>query len=74
MEMPEGWKNLRLPEEASEFVTICLTKDELNPLLDLMKEMAQTIELYSKALYGFHPQLDVKGPAIQTLKKFKEWK
>lgn len=68
MEMPEGLK--RLNEICGKDIPCPVAHEAVA----LMKEMAECLELYANGLYGLHPLMDVKGPAIQMIRKFQEWK
>lgn len=86
MEMPEGWKRIL----KTEFQKLSIEGpkqpfkylDDFKYGLDLMKEMAEALELADKIIMGSIPDtlLTYREPseneltAGRVLKKFKEWK
>ena len=66
MEMPEGYKKI-LAANKYGGLGVMFSYEGTNTILDLMKEMAEALELQSQ-----WTTLTDEGYAI--LKKFKEWK
>lgn len=63
-EMPEGWKEARVRFTGS--------KHRIQ-MLDLMKEMAEAVELIAKGKRPLDPHSDQQR-AIEALKKWREWR
>ena len=75
MEMPEGWNRIK---ECTKLGYILLESDRIE-ITDLMKEMAEALELVTchcslKEIFSGHKS-ECQQPRInEILEKFKEWK
>lgn len=59
----------KMDPELSPFAHEQLEEHQVVKLIACIKEMRQTIELYERGLQGLHPEIDVRGPARQTLNR-----